>query len=730
MSERFRIPLTFGSGLDRASGRTAVRPDAMRDLRNVYLLPGKALVRRGMSETAAFSDEGGVPLSHILGIHPQRTLREGLVVGYQAEGAHAGKVYIYRVTALGTDPQPLTMEDGSAFWFELPEGAHSPPRLVAADTYGKVFFAHDEPDVGRRAPTVYYDGYGATELNILRADFDGSGVAPVKFRSVVRHLSFLVGSGFGAATTDRPEMVRTSLEGEPTVFERDDYALAGQRGEPVLACVSCNAGLVVLKESDAYILQGQSKATFGIFPLDPTYGVVSARLAIPFDGGVIFWSAEGPRWTDGRGPSIDLALPLDLMGMEPGSLIASGAAEDGFVVELPSRRIVEFIFGRRGYALSYQTPNDPKWSYTERGVPVYCAGTLYLADGQSATLPPGYPKWEAISAPDDIQDFAVTLKMRHINPRAGDVAEVWLREYPSGAWARRTTVVVDTSVSIQSVRLTSGISPMTAYQGAFRYRSATLFSPGYEGATPDDWTAATASESIGTFATTGLARRLWDGIWSRIDETTHQVLLTWDSGPADKDTRVVKSTDSGSTWVPVAVVDEGLVQYAYAPAVGEEGTEVWFRVAATDGTTDGPWSAIVKTWIGPLAPLGYSADYSFLAINVQGVLMVGAPPRVSISPFYTDQWATVEHPDFVIAHIEWGLPQILVGATTEVQVDDDGTGFTTRVSAPASGPAPATIWSLEVARYEATRVRLQTKLVTGATVDYSRLTPERVVNTL
>jgi hypothetical protein len=366
------VPLLYGAGLDRATGILAADVRGGRDLRNVYLYRDKVQVRRGHSLVNTLVDEFLQPLNDVLLVQALQSSQVGVVAGFGSDD----RVHLFQV---GGDGVGLT-SIGVAF--TLAAGAHSPPRLTAAEQYQKLFVAHDEPLRTLRAATVYYDPFGLPALNTLEADLDGDSTPePVLFRGVASYLTYLVGWGYGTESDpDHPEVVRVSHPDNPTLLDPDDYFRAGQGGSPVLNCLGAGDAsgsvLLVLKPTETHQIFGYDKRTFGIRLVDASYGVAASRLAISLNGVVYTWSLEGPRRSTG-GPSIDLAWPLDLDAPTPADLVEAGALEDGFACYLPGRRCVLFVFGARVYSLSLWDPQTPKWSYSELGFTAQAGGVLY-----------------------------------------------------------------------------------------------------------------------------------------------------------------------------------------------------------------------------------------------------------------------------------------------------------------------------------------------------------------
>lgn len=594
MPERQLVTLALGGGLQRATGSFVVRPGQARDLRNVYARVDSLVVRKGLDLTATLLDEDENPVSHTIALHAQRSLRIGIAVGYQQNGTHGGKVYVYRVTAFGASPELLQVEDTNWYWFQLAAGS-PPPHIITDDTYGKVFLAHNELSLASRAQTVYYDPEEVMPVRDLVADFDGAGDDVVKFMGVRRHLSYMLGWGFGSASEDRPEFVRASMPGEPLEWDAEHYWLAGQRGDPVLNVMPAAAGAVVLKAHELHVITGYDRATFGIQPLDTIAGLLASRLAVAVHGDVIFWSHDGPRVTDGNGPSRDLGFNLDLQGLEPADLVTVGEIEDAFAAYIPTRKAVGMFFNRRVYVLCLDA-DQREWTYHELGQDAYSAGTLYV---DFAVAPVGYPRWISASP----SDFTATVSVAHVNARGFEILELWLKP-DGGSWSRWLTTAVDLSKPLQDIAV-SGLAADTDYEGALRYFSGGEYTPGYEGVTPDDWTATTAPLSKGDFTTTLTTRVLDDPLWERTSDTEEVMHLTWSEGPVD-DTDLEKSVDGGANWTAVTTIASGVSLYDYVVQAGEEETYLQFRLKPSLGVL---YSNEVEAWVGPAIPIGAPFGY-------------------------------------------------------------------------------------------------------------------------
>jgi hypothetical protein len=539
MEERSRQRLTFGAGLDRATGTGLLDPQSFRDLRNVDLGDGRAIARKGFTARTQLSLAGlGVTaMTDVPFIQSFRAFALGLAVGYE-DASRTLQIFTLATTGLN----PTFIDD----WGTLAADAGR-PRVFGAESYRKFFLAHDHADLTKRLATCYFDG---STVATLQANLDGGGNADVKFRGVVSHLNYLLGWGYGtAADPDRPEVVRVSLPGQPTVLEPEHYWLVGSPAEAVLNVVPLAEFAMAMKGTQLYRLEGYSRATFRSVPADTRYGLAGARLAAVANGLLYFWSLEGPRVTNG-GPSEDLAIPLELDGPEPDELVESGEIEDGFAVYRQERRVVEFHFGRRCYELHLKDPRRPRWSYRENGVELRAAGTLYAGTATS-TAPTGHPELGVATLTTSTISFDVT----HSGALGDEVLEVWLK-VGAGAWTRVRNATIQNLVS-ESVELTSddGLEPATLCEWAVRYRRGLTYTVGYTSTTPSDWpavsydtdTTATGAGTPSGFTLTGSSQDVFG------DKTYNSFDFAWTAGSPGSTTEIlIADEDDPDVADPVA----------------------------------------------------------------------------------------------------------------------------------------------------------------------------------
>ncbi len=372
------VTLPYGEGLQRSTGVMVVRGTSFDDIRNLFLFEGKAQVRDGIALRSVLQGDLITPedLDVTVMLAPLRSLAASVGVGYDSVSK---ELWFNRLDIDGTNPTVIgslgTLGGGITF---------EPPIIIGADSDNKFFLAHDEPNLSARLVTQVYNPGGFPNLAPLTADLDGvNGEQDVFFRGVVRHLSYIFGWGYGSFSDPfRGDVVRVSGSGDATEFEDFAFFEAGQQGETVMVCRSAGPSLMVFKETEAYEIFGYSPDTFGIRLADSLFGCVGSRLAVSVAGSVFFWSTQGPRLTTG-GPSRDIAVPLDIDGPDPATLVAESDPQDAFAEYDPRTRVVQFVWGQRVYALSIRDPNKPRWSYYELGERAQCSALFFVTQSQA-----------------------------------------------------------------------------------------------------------------------------------------------------------------------------------------------------------------------------------------------------------------------------------------------------------------------------------------------------------
>lgn len=606
MSERrVKVPLAFGPGLDKASGPMVVQPGSMEDLRNWYLQDGRLQARKGFGEVSTLP-----AVTHTLGGRALRQEGVAIIVGWSSV---TGDVSVLRTESDGTNPELL------GTWFNTAEV----PVVHLAESFGRMFLAHDEPALGKRAPTLVYDTItpDVSVLEDLELLLEGETPQPALFRGVVNHLDYLAGWGYGQPSEDRPELVRMSLPGQPRSFNRLHYFIVGDRRDPVVACVPGASDLIAFKGSEWHGIVGTNRANFGQVRRDPLYGLVSPRLAVNVSGLVFFWSGEGPRVTDGQAPSESLEIPLDLGGFEPDDLPDEGSLRDAFAVYVPNDRVVLFVFGRRAYALTIRQPGDWKWSLWTLGMPAPPLSGFTLAEVETQKGPPvGWPEWGEEEPGGSFVDIPITNRLQD----GDENIEVWLRtgSDPTDPYDLVRTVAAS-PLEEQVIRVI-GLEAATEYQGAVRYRRGTLVHPSYSNSNPDAWPAV----SRGSFTTTldppvvGGARA-WTSqrfaypedvatlvpganlrTWQRLSDTEEVVRFYIRPHTLGEQINVYRRPDGGAWALLESILaadsrtseEDGFI-YEDDSADGETRYEYTARTFV--GAAESPNGEIVSLWVGP-----------------------------------------------------------------------------------------------------------------------------------
>ena len=610
------IPIPFGEGLQRSDGVMVVRPNTFSDLRNVYQFEGKAQARQGMTETDRLIDDVGVDLGITLALSPLRAENAAMGIG---QDTVTDEIWANRLAIDGTNATNLGLYGtlaGTATW--------NPPIIILADTDGKCFIAHDEPSLSSRIVTKYYDPVAFPILQTLQADLDGNGAADVYFRGVVRHLSYIFGWGYGNATSpDRADVVRVSTAGDPTDFRDDAFFEVGQRQEPVMVCRPAGQFLMVFKETETYQIFGYSPDTFGIRPADTLFGCVSSRLAVSVAGTVFFWSVQGPRVTTG-GQSVDIAVPLDIEGPDPASLAAEADVQNAFAAYDAKSRTVQFVWGQRVYALSIRNPDKPRWSYYELGETAQCGAQFFTTQSSAGGggQPADGPEFNATAAPT-INSTNMTLDWNNVGATGGEAVEIWRRESPSGAWSK--AVEVSTDLSASQTAVVSGLSPITTYDFAIRYRRGGLFNPSATDPDPTTWPVAAQAQETTTVDLPVMVRRgTNNGTWQVASGPSESITIAWaiptgheslqieverrvftegDSTVQDVDGRGIGPPDSGtgtpSAWAAVGAspLAAGTTEFEDTALTAHRWHE--YRLRFVGGT---PFTVGMECWAGPDAP--------------------------------------------------------------------------------------------------------------------------------
>jgi len=696
--ERPRLFLPFGDGLERARGVMVTEPTKFEDLRNVILWAGKAEVRKGYERSTIIIDDSSVNMEMCNALGPLRAESAALGCGYNSGNR---EVHVNLMSILGSGASHLASANPNGELFTLAGGAtFEPPVVHMADTYNKSFFAHDEPLISARAQTAYYDPDASPQIQFLTADLDGLGVNPVYFRGVMRYLSYIVGWGFGSdSQADRPDVVRVSIAGQPLDFDRRHWFFAGQRNEPVMVCREAGNVLLVLKETETHEIFGYSPRTFGIRPADKLFGVVGSRLATTVSGTCFFWSVQGPRMSSG-GSSVDLAMPLDIGGPDPATLVAESDPEEAFADYDAVNRVVVFVWGRRVYALSLREPSRPRWSYYELGAGAepFCSAQFYstTATGGGGTAPTGWPRvgGAAIGPPAPVMgDLTMDIEWYNNLANGSEVVEIWLKDVDGlNTWAKVAQPAVDLSAGGPNFEQTyqfTGLKPLHEHEIALRYKAGGQFSPGHTGIVPFDppenWTDPACPGPpecppayVNTLYTTATAPSLVTrsgdsyGLWERTSAIAEQITvgITIPAGHGDlvmtiereRKTFGNKATQDIDGMGPPNTADQvtearvqitaahpaGDVDYVDTAVTGEEKHFYWVKFNSPGAAPDSAFSPNESFfWAGPDAPIGGSlvltCNATLIYINSQWQNAATPTearccPPVPAAAHYTQNW--------------------------------------------------------------------------------------------
>jgi hypothetical protein len=597
-----KIPLVFGSGLDRETGVMAMQPGGMEDLRNVHLLQGKYQVRRGFERVLEFVDDGGNAQTDVLAGIAIRGRRASLFVTYDSVN--------YKVNVF--------IGDSTASWYQWlgewpflkPGGGNilgdtnpDPPIVLLAEINGIVFMAHSVNVVGWRAQTywaTYSEADQEYQLNPLFVNWERTGGTvedqEVRFRGVTKWLDYLVGWGWGDVDFDKPEIVRISQPQVPiadlearTAFDFLHYLNPGDEGDPVIGCYPAGETLIAFKETETWELYGDSYLDFGQRPLDGLFGMEQPRLACSVEGAVFAWTTEGPRVFAGNGTSEGLEMPLELYLPEPYDLPVKLDDKYAFATYMPVYRSIWFCFGKRVYSLYIRISGDWKWGYQELPFEPLSGFRLPQSGWGLAEPPTGYP-----SAPtmNDIGDQQADVVVTNNGQDGDETLEIWLRP-AGGAWALKRSVPV--SLAATQEHTLEGLSPGWDYDIAVRYKRGPYYTFGYEASDPGAWPAT----ARGSFTTTLAALPVINsGIWSRTSASTEQILLS--ITPPYSGASYSVEIRRGGVLVKTETGVTGAFQWADTGITGEAANSYDCRFVSP--YVNGAYTSSTVVWGGPLAP--------------------------------------------------------------------------------------------------------------------------------
>lgn len=604
---RTRVPLTFGAGVDRDTGRSSASPSSFIDLRNVYLENGRLRLRRGFGPTGFPALPVGTDVCAIA------FLEATLDILFVLYARSTRALTVYRLNPLAT---PTMQSVGS--WGTVDAAATLPPVISVAESYGKVFLAHAEPVFSRRLVTKVYTP-NATDATVgsmatLQADLNGDSTpADVSFRGVYAYNDSMWGYGYGeetsASSKDRPDIVRVSKPADPTVFVPERYFIAGKPSTPVTGLAALPlVGLVVGKTKSTYLVSGTDAETYGISLIDEQFGNVSDHGMVTERDAVWMWGLQGPRATMG-GATVDMSQTLGLNDPAPPTLTPAGDIEHMFAFYDLVADTVEFVWPQRttgesptlSYVASIRDPANIRWSYAERAGCVACAAWVLL--GKES--PPALTAYADFTAQSDggidASNFSVrkvSLTWDNLGSYLGTESyEVYVKP-AGGSWTLKTTIAHNGASSQTAV--VTGFDPLQDYAIAVRATRDGAYTAGYEDADPDDWSAGTEALSKTTVQTSCGTPVMGTGTWSRISASQVQVALVFTLQDTQAPYLLEKSTDNAS-WSTVTTVTGPSYPrtISYAVLSGEESTSLYFRVTPKRGSITGTSATGVLYFMGP-----------------------------------------------------------------------------------------------------------------------------------
>jgi hypothetical protein len=559
------------TGLDRATGAPSASPEGFADLRNVLLLDRTLRLRPGIGD-AISSVGAGLQVCHL---ELFRANASTIAVTYDPVTRN---VDVYEGDLQG---QGWTLVGA---WGTLSTEATTPPLFSTCESFGILLLAHNEPVVTERLATYRYDPNAGTPFAVVQADLDGAGAADVKFAWVVTHYGYVFGAGFGSASEPfRPEMLRSSKADDPTVFEANDFAKIGVRGDGVLGAASHGGTLVIGKGSSLWALDGDSRATFQVRQIDPRVGLASHRALLSYQGVLYFWSPNGgPRATTGT-EVLTAGVPLDLPSTYPPDLPALGPLNYCHVWLLPDERHLVFSFPLPGqartlsYVLSLYRDTALPWNLWPLEAEILTA-TAVSTGIDALNLEPGFGDNLVTEGSVGVAEPSIDTTF-DLNDAIGDeTVEHWYKP-DGGSWSQLATTPINTSAATQTVHASGAPLVSGDYTAAVRFRRGARYRDLYESSNPDDWPAS--ARATGTI----IAVATPSGVVVVYNFTDGSADVTWVNGDPTQDIEVELSRGSG-TGTAIATPVAGTTTHNFA---GGAGTAQHFaRLAGLSVAPSGP----------------------------------------------------------------------------------------------------------------------------------------------
>lgn len=601
---RQRIPITFGAGLDRATGAGVKDARSLYDALNVVPREAGLELAAGMAGSGLTACDWG---TDILAQQSVERTKDVLQVIYDRVDR---EIRVYRVNPIDTPTRQLVDT-----WGTLDVNAVFPV-ITMAEAGGVVYMAHAEPKIAWRLATVYWTP-GATDsdagtLTTASADFDGSGSpGDIYFYGVVSWREYIAGWGWGteadSSTKDRPEIVHLSTPGDPLSFPPELYFICGTSSSRIQACIPMKSGLLVRSETEGYAIYGTDPDTFGVDLYDPSAGIVSPRAWYAVNGVAYVWSATGPRIVrDPQQASEDMAVSLDLMEATPTSWPARGPGRFAFCGYDPEQRVLYWVWPdlegdgvtkTMAYSLSLRQVESPRFAARvfER---LLCSAGRYFSG--KVALPPGTGTGSGLTLTDlgwitESAGRSMLIEWSNADVVGSETVEVW-RKDGSGSWAIHVSLAAVEGA--QSTTIT-GLDSLQTYAIAIRLRTVDgRYTDGFNGDTPDDWTDATPANWLDTLLMGAATPTITSATFERLSSTVAVMNLVG-ANTDDRCTLAIEM-DSGSGYVEVTTLTPSggaWSQPVVVSALG--GATIAFRARHKRGTDVGTYStALTGVFVG------------------------------------------------------------------------------------------------------------------------------------
>lgn len=517
------VLLPWLEGLDRNTGAPSSNPSGFGDIRNVVYQNAAVRLRAGLGTAVASLAEPVV-------CYGTPFLAYGTIVWVIYDPVSRA------VEVVETDLQGQN-EAVVGTWGTLNSSATSPPRFIAAESFGVLVFAHDDPNVTVRLPNYRFDPADMTPWAVVQADLDGLGAEDVVARGVVQHLGYIWYWGFGSdSDPDRPEILRRSTPDDPTTLLPEAYIEFGARLSPIVGAVSGNNALLVFKSSSWFRLDGSVSADFSPVLVDPAIGLVSPRALVNLQGVVYWWSPYGPRSTNGTATQ-NLSFPLDLTGNNPPTLPAPGPGSYCFAFFDPDSSSMGWCFpdpeagtSTPVFKACVRADLGIKWSYDVFAGVLMCAVLGSTGEG-SFLIDPGYADPVSVTGSVGSGDASATVTWTNVDCVGDETVEIW-GSVNSAAYVLLASVPVDTSApqveAITGAPLASGTIDI-----AIRHRRLGRYLTGYEDAAdPSLWPVV--SQASGTI----IAVATPTAVTAVYDFTDGSVDVAWTNGDPTQDIEV------------------------------------------------------------------------------------------------------------------------------------------------------------------------------------------------